>query len=39
MTNLQKKSFQGQAGKKERADKRKAEQKATKAMGKAKART
>jgi len=39
MTNQKKRSFQAQVGKKERADKKKAEQKAMKAMGKVKART
>ena len=37
--NQEKKSFQSDAGKKERADKRKADQKARKAKGKAKARS
>ena len=39
MTNQKKKSFQAQLGKKERANKKKAEQKAMKAMGKVQART
>ena len=38
-TNQKKRSFQAQVGKKERADKKKAGQKAMKAMGKVKART
>jgi len=37
--NQEKKSFQSDAGRKERADKRKADQKARKAKGKAKARS
>ena len=39
LSNQEKKSFQSDAGRKERADKRKADQKATKAKGKARARS
>ena len=39
LSNQEKKSFQSDAGRKERADKRKADQKARKAKGKGRARS